>query len=169
MKIAELQKLIINLIRTNLKSILIQILSGEQQFNESIKKPVVQQPKPKPKPKPETLQQVQNKYVQLQQQFARFISQPQSNKQNILREIIPQDDEYQDDSPLHNSKFSSVLQQTANSDRLANFGLQAALTDAQGTAPSVLQGPDAATFLNKDFSKILKKTDEKLKQKKNII
>lgn len=166
MKISELQELVVRLIKKHLKSILIQILSNGQQITESVKQPTRQPTPQQIKPKPETIQQIQRKYIQLQQQFNQFISEPKKSKQNILRQIIPQEEQYQDSTPLPNSKSSSVLQQTANSNRLSNFGLQAALSDPQGNAPSVLQGPDASTFLSKDFSKILKKTDEKLRQRK---
>lgn len=84
------------------------------------------------------------------------------------------DDEDPDDQPLlnlKNPKYTQALNQTVTN-KLSNFGLQQAINDLTGqgqpSVQSVMEDPANSFLFDKDFSKILKKADQKLKQKQGL-
>ena len=176
MKKTQLQQIILEVLRRQLPAILIQIISGNsgQIKQQQVVRPVIVQQQPKKPVTQKDYTALQQNYARLQQKLQMYVSSPPQN--TTLTQILNpyQPDELEDDQPilnLKNPKFTPAINQTVN-DRLNNFGLQSAINDLTGqgqvAASSVLQDPNNAFMFNKDFSKILKKTDQKLKLKQGL-
>ena len=110
-------------------------------------------------------QQVVRKPNQIQQQIVRQHKVP-----TLIESFLPKNQQqfqYQAPPKLtpKNPALAAALHQTVDS-RLDNFGTNQAMAQLSGTAQqnvdSVLQNPAHASLFNKDFSTILKKTQQKI-------